>query len=78
MHFFLTGWIQLVNQSVGMHLINLLPGKVLNEQGRLFCQPKVEANRDEEECRAFLRGIDRAAVKDHESGTRHLFHWGLS
>ena len=61
-----------------MHLINSLPGKVLNEQGRLFCQPKVEANRDEEECRAFLRGIDRAAVKDHESRTRHLFHWGLS
>jgi len=55
-----------------------LPGKVLNEQGRLFCQPKVEANRDEEECWAFLRGIDRAAVKDHESRTRHLFHWGLS
>ena len=37
-----------------MHLIKSPSGKVLDEQGGLFCQPKVEADRDEEECRAFL------------------------
>ena len=43
-HYFLFCRIQLVNQSIVMHLIKSLSGKVLDEQGRLFCQPKVEAD----------------------------------
>ena len=32
-HYFLFGLIQLVNQSIVMHLIKSLSGKVLDEQG---------------------------------------------